>query len=163
VRSLIFIIGFLAVSGLGPTVARDSVVPPGHRPDELCFGHCGHRLDGAPQRGFARIPLAFVARTLPPLFGTVWLGGSTYYRAAGAYYLWSLLDEKYVVVAPPSGIEFAVCNEASAGVALFNCPQSASPGRRGPGDSRASSTHLEHWTSISVHRPDSHHERHRDI
>jgi hypothetical protein len=160
VRSLVFVVGFLALSGTGLTAARVSAVAAGRGTNECC---CDHRVDGGPRRRFAPVPLAFVARTLPPLHGIVWLGGSTYYRAAGAYYLWSPLDEEYVVVAPPSGIQFAVCDETSAGVALFNWPQSASLGRRGPGDSHASSTRLEHWTPISVDRSDNHHERHRDI
>jgi hypothetical protein len=115
------------------------------------------------QRGFAPVPLAFIVRILPPLYGTVWLGGSTYYRAAGAYYLWSPLDEEYVVVAPPSGIQFAVYN----GVLGRRCAGQL-PAERISGWTRAKGfprieTHLEHWTSISIDRPDNHHERHRDI
>ena len=70
------------------------------------YGCC---VDGPPRRGFAVVRLAFSARTLPPAHATMRLGNSTYYGAAGAYYLWNSLDEEYEVVAPPSGIEFAIC------------------------------------------------------
>jgi hypothetical protein len=131
-RPLLFILGVLGMSGFGRIAARDGVVPTVHRHLEISYGRRERPVDGAPQRDFLPVRLAFTASTLPPPYATVRLGDSIYYRAAGAYYVWSPLEEDYAIVATPPGIEFAVCSEVSAGVALFNDSQSAVVGRCGP-------------------------------
>ena len=52
-------------------------------------------------------PVGIFVPLLPPSYTMVWWGGTPYYYANDAYYVWDAGRNEYQVVAPPSGLDAA--------------------------------------------------------
>ena len=52
-------------------------------------------------------PVGVFVPLLPPFYTVVWWGGTPYYYANDAYYVWDAGRNEYQVVAPPSGLDAA--------------------------------------------------------
>jgi hypothetical protein len=52
-------------------------------------------------------PVGVFVPLLPPVYTMVWWGGTSYYYANDAYYVWDAGRNEYQVVAPPSGLDVA--------------------------------------------------------
>jgi hypothetical protein len=85
--------------------------------------HGGWVVSAAPAGVF--VPL------LPPYYTAVWWGGTPYYYANDAYYVWDAGRNEYQVVAPPSGLDAAGTTPApvvaGASDQLFAYPTKGQP------------------------------------
>lgn len=68
-------------------------------------------------------PIGAFVPVLPPFYTTVWFGGSPYYYANDAYYVWDTPHREYRVVDPPNGNESAATTQQPASDQLFVYPK----------------------------------------
>ena len=76
-------------------------------------------------------PVGVFVPLLPPYYTMVWWGGTPYYYANDAYYVWDAGRNEYQVVAPPSGVDAAGMTPApvvpGASDQLFAYPTKGQP------------------------------------